>query len=73
MALLVLTASIAYQPSPTSSGIDLALWKWVIAIGVGAVVIFYLIKRVSDIVVKKKTDAMIRSVEKDTENDPRST
>ena len=53
---------------PASSGIDVSIWKWVIVIGVTAVVIFWGIKRVADIVVNKKTDEMIRNVGEDSEN-----
>ncbi|MCP4599132.1 MAG: hypothetical protein GY847_01100 [Proteobacteria bacterium] len=52
----------AVDPAPSSTNINLAVWRWVIIIGIAAVVIFYVIKRVSDIVVKKKTDAIIRDV-----------
>lgn len=49
-------------PAPSSTSIDLAIWKWVIFIGVAAVIVFYAIKRISEIVVARKTDAMIRDV-----------
>ena len=56
------------QKAPSTS-IDVSIWKWVIVIGVVAVIIFYGIKRISDIVVKKKTDTMIREVADEKEND----
>ncbi len=46
----------------TSSPIELDVWKWVVIIGVGAVIILYAVKRISEVVVKKKTDDMIRKV-----------
>ncbi|MCP4679505.1 MAG: hypothetical protein GY854_29245 [Deltaproteobacteria bacterium] len=52
----------ASDPAPSSTSISLAVWKWVIIIGVAAVIVFYVIKRVADVVVKRKTDAMIRDV-----------
>ena len=49
-------------PKAPSSSIDVSIWKWVIVIGVVAVILFWGIKRISDIVVKKKTASMIRDV-----------
>ncbi len=63
LAISSLTAIFNSQdPAPSSASIDLAYWKWVIIIGAVAVVVFYAIKRIADVVVKKKTDAMIRNV-----------
>ncbi len=46
----------------TSSPIELDVWKWVVIIGAGAVIILYAVKRISEVVVNKKTDDMIRKV-----------
>ena len=58
-----------YAPKPTSSGVELGVWKWVIIIGATAIALFYVVKRISDVVVKKKTDDMIRSVGEDPNSD----
>jgi uncharacterized membrane-anchored protein YhcB (DUF1043 family) len=50
------------KPPAPSTSIELTVWKYVIIIAVAAIVIFYIIKRVADIVVKKKTQTMIREV-----------
>lgn len=63
-----LSAFFQAQAPKASSSIDVSIWKWVIIVGVTAVIIFYGIKRVSDIVVKRKTDMMIRSVGDNGEN-----
>lgn len=47
-------------PAP-SMGIELVVWKWVIIISVVAVAALYVVKRIADVVVKRKTDAAIRS------------
>ncbi len=46
-------------PAP-SAGIELVVWKWVVIISVVAVVTLYVVKRIADVVVKRKTDAAIR-------------
>ncbi len=48
--------------SPT--GIDLSFFKWVAIVGVAVFVLFYIIKRVADFTVNKKTEAMIRDAAK---------
>ena len=58
-----------FAPKPTSSGVELGVWKWVIIIGASAIALFYVVKRIADVVVKKKTDDMIRSVGEDPSND----
>lgn len=68
MTISSLTAFLLAQASNTQSSIDVTVWKWVIIIGVTAIIVFYGIKRVSDIVVKKKTEELIRSVGDDDEN-----
>jgi ATP/ADP translocase len=67
-----LTALFQQPASKAPTGIDVSIWKWVIIIGVSAIIIFYGIKRISEIVVKRKTDMMIRDVveeKKETEDD----
>ncbi len=67
MFITSLLQAVATEPvtEPASPEINLVVWKWVIIIGVAAIVAFYVIKRVADVAVKKKTDDMIRSVEDD--------
>ena len=52
----------AAPPPETSVEIELSVWKWVIIIGVAAIIIIYAVKRISEVVVKKKTDTMIKRV-----------
>ena len=66
LALAIILASS--PPAPSSSGIDVSIWKWVIIIGVAAVVIFYALWRISQIVVNRKTNAIIRDVVGDSAN-----
>ena len=56
-------------PAP-AKGFDFAIWYVLVVIGVSAVVIFYVIKRISDIVVNRKTQAMIRQFSEIKESDP---
>ncbi|MCP4196340.1 MAG: hypothetical protein GY762_04245 [Proteobacteria bacterium] len=66
---LGLAIILASSPSaPSSSGIDVSIWKWVIIIGVAAVVLFYAIWRISQIVVNRKTNSIIRDVVGDSAN-----
>lgn len=59
----ILFATLAQAAPPEGSvEIELSVWKWVIIIGVSAIIIIYAVKRISEIVVKKKTDTMIRRV-----------
>lgn len=53
---------MAEAPPEPSTAIELVVWKWVVIIGVAAVVIFYAIKRVSEVVVRRKTATMIKEV-----------
>lgn len=62
VSLVSATLAQAAPPAETSVEIELSVWKWVIIIGVAAIIIIYVIKRVSEVVVKKKTDTMIRRV-----------
>ncbi len=69
MKALGLAIILASSPSaPSSSGIDVSIWKWVIIIGVAAVVLFYAIWRISQIVVNRKTNSIIRDVVGDGAN-----
>ncbi len=63
-AIPVLTAATvaAETASKHDVSIELTVWKWVIIIGVVAVALIYIIKRVSEVVVKRKTDNIIRRV-----------
>ena len=49
-------------PSSTSVGFELAIWKWVVIIAAVAFAMIFVVKRVGDIVAKKRTDKMIESV-----------
>ena len=70
----ILSAMFMTNAEAVHSGesIELTLWIWVIIIGAGAVVAFWVTKRVSDVVVKRKTDQIVRdvgSVEEDSRQD----
>lgn len=43
-------------------GVDLTIWKWVVFIGVGAVVVGLIVRRLADVVVKRKTRNIIEQV-----------
>ena len=67
MNIASMIMSVLAQAEPpavpaTSSPIELDVWKWVIIIGAGAVIVFYAVKRIADVVTRKKTDNMIRRV-----------
>ena len=62
MASEAAKAAEAVRPTEVASSLELSVWKWVIIIGVGAVVIFFFIRKFSEIVVKKKTELMIQQV-----------
>jgi hypothetical protein len=66
LGLAIILASS--PPAPSSAGIDVSIWKWVIIIGVAAVVVFYAIWRISQIVVNRKTNSIIRDVVGDNAN-----
>jgi hypothetical protein len=66
LGLAIILASS--PPEPSSSGIDVSIWKWVIIIGVAAIIVFYAIWRISQIVVNRKTNAIIRDVVGDSAN-----
>ncbi len=56
--------SMLWQAAPPkpSKEFDLGVWYALIVIAAIAFIAFYVIKRVSDIAVKKKTEALIREV-----------
>jgi len=54
--------------TPKSTSIDFTYWKWVVLVGVAAVVVFYVLKRISDIVVDRKTDKLIREIEREEDS-----
>jgi hypothetical protein len=60
LGLAIILASS--PPAPSSAGIDVSIWKWVIIIGVAAIIVFYAIWRISQIVVNRKTESIIRDV-----------
>jgi hypothetical protein len=49
-------------PAEGSFSLDLAVWRWVVIIGVGAVVVIWLVRRVSEVVVARKTRNIIEQV-----------
>ncbi|MCU0661894.1 MAG: hypothetical protein MUC50_06155 [Myxococcota bacterium] len=51
----------ASGPSPAGS-VELGMWKAVVVIGVGAFVVFGILRRLSAVMAKRRTDEMIRSV-----------
>lgn len=58
----------AAAPAP-SKGFDLGIWYALVIIGASAFVVFYIIKRISDIAVNRKTEAMIRQFSDVESND----
>ena len=54
-------------PAP-SSGADFAVWRWVIIIPAVIIAIFFVLRRISGVVEKKRTDEIIRSVGEGTDN-----
>lgn len=50
------------NPAEGSFGVDLAIWKWVIIIGAGAVAVTWLVRRISEVVVARKTRSIIEQV-----------
>ena len=50
------------SPAEGSFGVDLAIWKWVVIIGAGAVVVTWLVRRISEVVVARKTRSIIEQV-----------
>ena len=57
-----LIATLAETAPTPDTGADWGIWKWVLIIGGGAIVLIYLVRRISEVVVKKKTNDMIREV-----------
>lgn len=57
-----LLAQKEVAPSPTNVGFELEIWKWVVIIAAGAFVLIFVLKRIGDIVAKKRTEAMIENV-----------
>ncbi|MBN2341377.1 MAG: hypothetical protein JXX29_08270 [Deltaproteobacteria bacterium] len=58
----MLLAQQNVKPSPTNVGFELEIWKWVVIIAAGAFVAIFAIKRIGDIVAKKRTESMIENV-----------
>ena len=59
---LFTTLSQSAAASP-SSGFDFSIWKLVIVVGVGGVIVFYVVKRFADVWNRHKTAALIAQVE----------
>ncbi|MFO8071685.1 MAG: hypothetical protein R6V85_07395 [Polyangia bacterium] len=62
ISALTAAAVAAETASEHDVSIELTVWKWVIISGVVAVAIIYAVKRISEVVVKRKTDGIIRRV-----------
>lgn len=60
--LAALLAEAAQAPAEGGFSIDLAIWKWVVIIGAGAIVIAWLVRRIAEVVVKRKTERIIERV-----------
>lgn len=60
LTIMGLANLLEAAPPEPSRGFDLGIWYALVIIGVAAVVIFYVVKRISDIAVNRKTQAMIR-------------
>jgi len=58
-ALFLLEAAKGAEGADSGSPIELSIWKLFIIISISAFVIFYIAKRVAEIMVKKKTDTLI--------------
>jgi hypothetical protein len=65
--LTILGLSMLWEAAPPkpSKEFDLGIWYALVVIAVVAFVVFYVVKRVSEIAVKKKTDALIREIGED--------
>ena len=59
LSLAVLAEAAPPKPSDEFSG---AIWYVPVIVAVAAFVLFYIVKRISDIAVKRRTEAMIREV-----------
>lgn len=62
--LLAVWLTEAAEPlaSESSFALDLAVWKWVVFIGAGAVVVTWVVRRVAEVVVARKTRNIIEQV-----------
>jgi hypothetical protein len=60
IALLAKAAEAA--PTDGSFTIDLAIWKWVVIIGLGAVAAIWIVRRLSEVIVARKTRRIIEQV-----------
>ena len=52
-----------------SDSVEMTVWKWVIMIGGGAIVAFWVIKRIAEVVTKRRTEAMVREVGEADDNE----
>ncbi len=67
LTLASLAEAIPPKPSSEFSG---GIWYVLIVVAVAAFIGFYVVKRISDIAVKRKTEALIRKVgEPDSSNE----
>jgi len=61
-AALALLSQADVAPAPASSGFQFGVWRWVVIIGVGAVIVIYAIHRISVLVARQKTARLIDDV-----------
>jgi hypothetical protein len=59
---VLLIGQTEVNPSGESASFELAIWRWVVIIGVGAFVAIFAIKRIADIAAKRKTEMIIEEV-----------
>lgn len=73
--LTILGLSMLWEAAPPkpSKEFDLGIWYALIVIAVVAFVAFWIIKRISDIAVKKKTEALIREIGDGTSSEDSTT
>ena len=73
MVLTILGLSMLWEATPPkpSKEFDPGIWYALVVIAVIAFIAFYVVKRVSEITIKKKTEALIREIgeEKSPEED----
>ncbi len=62
----------ATAPVAPSKGFDVGIWYALVIIGALAFVVFYVIKRISEITVNRKTQAMIRQFSDGEEGDSKT-
>lgn len=62
LTIWTLSALAEASPPKPSNEFSGGIWYVLVVVAVAAFVAFYVVKRVSDIAVKKKTEALIREI-----------